>query len=115
MNHGGAVPLSVRAEEDRGAEDALERRDQSAVLGTALLYAKRVKHFGGAVERYPGGLLSNSHRCQEDRDQPILSPRESIAWVTGDLKNKSTVTPFVKETSGRRSFYRESTEYKRPR
>ncbi len=115
MDHGGPVPLSVRSEEDRRAEDALERSDQSPVLGTALLDTECIEHFGGAVESDPRGLLSNCHRRQKDRNQPILSPRESIARVTGDLKHESSVPPFVKETSGWRALHREPTEYKRPR
>ena len=31
--------------------------------------------------------------------------------MTGDLEHETTVPPFVKETSGWRSFHRESTEY----
>ncbi len=81
MDNGGPVPLSVRAEENRGSEDALERSGQAPVLGTALLYAERVEHLGGAVKGDPRGSLPDGHRCQEDRNQPILSPRESIARV----------------------------------
>ena len=115
MNHGGAVPLSVRSEEDRGAEDALERSNQSPVLGTALLNAEGIEHFGGAVESDPRGLLSNCHRCQKDRNQSILSPWEAVARVTGDLKHESTVPPFMKETSSRRALHRQPTKHKRPR
>ena len=115
MNHRGPVPLRVGSEEDRRAEDALERSDQASVLGTALLDAECIEHLGGTVEGDPGGLLPNCHRRQEDRNQPILSPRESIARVTGDLKHEASVPPFVKEASGWRTLHREPTEYKRPR
>ena len=115
VNHGRAIPLSVRSEEDRCAEGALERSHQSPVLGTALLDTECIEHLGGAVEGDPCGLLPNCHRGQKNRDQPILSPRESIAWVTGDLEHETTVPPFVKETSGWWPFHREATEYKRPR
>jgi hypothetical protein len=85
MNHRGPVPLSVRAEKNRRAENALERSDQPPVLGTALLDTEGIEHFGGAAERDPRGLLPNCHRSQKDRNQPILSPWKPIAWVAGDL------------------------------
>src|SRR5260370_42665036 len=53
------LSLCVGAEENRGTEDSLERRDQAAVLRTALLHAEDVQHFGGAVEC--DGLLLLSH------------------------------------------------------
>jgi len=115
MNHGGTGPLSVRSEEDRGTEDALERSDQSPILGTTLLDAECIEHFGSAVERDPRGLLPNCHRSQKDRNQPVLSPWKSIAGMTGDLEHESPVPPFVQEASGWRALHREPTEYKRPR
>ncbi len=115
MNYGGAAPLGVRPEKDRSAEDALESSDQSPVLGTALLDIEFIEYFGGTIEGDPGGLLPNGHRCQKDRNQPILSPREFIAGVTGDLEHEASVAPFVKETSGWWPFYRKFTEDNRPR
>jgi hypothetical protein len=115
MDHGGPISLAVGAEEDRGAEDALERSNQSPVLGAALLNTKCIEHFGGAVERDPGGLLSNCHRRQENWNKPILSPWKAIARVTGDLKHETTIPSFMKETSRWRTLYRQPTKDKRPR
>ena len=115
MDHGGPVLLGVRSEEDGSAEDALKRCNKSPVLGTALLYTECIEHFCGAVESDPRGLLSNGHCRQKDRNQSILSPRESIARVTGDLQHEPSVSPFMEETSRWRPLHRESTEYKGPR
>ena len=114
MNYGGAVRLCVRSEEDRCAEDELEGRDQSPVLGAALLDTEGIEHLGGATEGDSRGLLSNCHRGQKYWNQTILSPRESITRVTGDLEHESPVPPFVKEASGRRALHREPAEDKRP-
>ena len=115
MHYGGAIPLSVRAEENCRAEDALKVSDQAPVLGTALLDTECVQHFGGAVERDPSRLLPNCHCGQKDRNQSILSPGEAIARMTRDLKHEATVPPFVKEATAWRALYREPTQYKRPR
>jgi hypothetical protein len=115
MNHGGPISLDVSSEEDRRSKDPLERSNQSPVLGTALLDTECIKHFGGAVECDPRGLLPNGHCRQKDWNQPILSPRESIARVAGDLKNKSSVPPLVKQTSRWRTLYRQATKHKRAR
>src|SRR5689334_22733757 len=85
MHDSGPVSLTVRSEKDRRAEDALERGNQPPVLGTALLYAERIEHFGCAVERDSGGSLPDSQGGQEDWNQPVLPPRQSIARVPGDL------------------------------
>jgi hypothetical protein len=115
MDHRGAVPLHVRSEENSCAEDALERSNQSPVLGAALLDTKCVQHLGGTVKGNSRGLLANRHRRQKDRNQAILSPREAIAWVTSDLEHESPVPPFVKKAPGRRALHRETAEYKRSR
>lgn len=114
MDHGGAVLLDVRSEEDRSTKDALERSDQPAVLRTALLDAEGIKHLGSAVERDPGGFLPNRHRRQEDRNQAILSPGQSIARVTSDLEDESPVPSFVKEASGWRALHRQPAKDERP-
>jgi len=106
MNHGGAISLRVRSEKDSRAEDALKRSDQPSVLGTALLYAERIEHLGGAVERDPRRLLPNCHCCEKDRNKAILSPRQSVAGVTGDLEHESPVPALVEEASGLWTLHR---------
>ncbi len=115
MNHGGPVALSVRPEEDRRAEDALERRDQSAILGTALLDTERIEHFGGAVKSDSRGLLSNRHCREKDRNEPILSPWEPIARMARNLKHEASVPAFMQKTAARWPLHRESAEYEWPR
>ena len=48
------APNGVRAEENGGAEDAFESRDQPAVLLSALLHPEGVQHLRGTFE--PDGL-----------------------------------------------------------
>jgi hypothetical protein len=74
MHDSGGVPLSVRSEEDRGAENALERSDQSPVWGSSLLDTECIEHLVGAVERDPRVLPPNGHRSQKDR---IAGTRQS--------------------------------------
>ena len=109
------VQLGIRSEKYRGTEDALEGGDQSPVLGTALLNAECIQHLGGAIERDPGGLLANCHRCQEDRNQAVLSPGKPVARVAGDLEHEAPVSPFVKEASVWRALHWKTAEYKRLR
>src|SRR5436309_6787624 len=69
MDHGGPVPLRVRSEEDRRAENSLERSDEASILGAALLDSEGVEHFGCAIERDARRFLANCHRCQKDGNQ----------------------------------------------
>src|SRR5262249_46746061 len=59
MDYGGSFALSISAEENRRAEDALECTYEPPVLGPALLHPKRVQHLGGAAKTNDSTLLLN--------------------------------------------------------
>ena len=112
MDDGIAFSLRVRSEEDRCPEDALERRHESPVLRPALLHPECIQHLGRAAERDPRGLLPNRERRQKDRYESVLSPWQSIGRVSGYLKQKMAISPFMEEMSRWRTLYRESTSTK---
>jgi hypothetical protein len=72
------VSLHVGAEENRSAEDALEGSHQPSVLCSALLHAEGFKHLRRAPKLNRLALLANCQRGQEDRDEPVLAPRETV-------------------------------------
>jgi hypothetical protein len=113
MDHSGAFALSISAEENRRAEDALERTDQPAVLGPALLHPKSVQHLRGAPETNDSTLLLNGKRREEDRHQPILPPRQSVGWVSSDLQQKLTVPALVQELARLRLLHGQPAEHER--
>lgn len=78
MHNRGPVSLHVGAEENRRAEYALERSHQSSVLCPALLHPEGFKHLGRASELNRLALLADCQRCQEDRNESVLSPVESV-------------------------------------
>jgi len=61
MDDGGALSLRVGSEKNRGAENALERSDETTVLRTALLHSKGVQHARGTIERDSGAVLPDCH------------------------------------------------------
>ena len=79
----------------------------------ALMQTKGVQHFGGALKRHPRTLPPNGDSGEEDRNESILTPRQAIARVTGDLENEVPVPAFMQEIAGRRPFHREATEDER--
>jgi hypothetical protein len=64
-------------------------------LRTALPQSEGIQHLGGAAERNPRRLLTDGQRRKKDGDEPILSPRQTIARVPRDLQNELSIAPFV--------------------
>jgi hypothetical protein len=77
MYNCGALSLHVGAEEDRCTENALEGGYQPSVLCPTLLHAE-VKHLRRASKLNRLALLSDRQGGQKDRNEPVLSPRETI-------------------------------------
>jgi len=78
MHDCGSVSLYVGAEENRSAEDALEGSHQPSVLCPALLHAEGFKHLRRASKLNRLALLPDCQRGEEDRDEPVLAPRETV-------------------------------------
>ena len=106
------LTLSVRTEEDRRSEDPLERRHETPVLCPALLHPKGVQHFSRAAEPNYSVLLTNREGGQKDRDEPILTPWQSVPGVPGHLKKKMSVSPFMQDLTRLRTLYGQPTQYK---
>jgi hypothetical protein len=75
MKDGRERLMPVGSEEDGGTEDALESADQPAILGSPLLHAERVEHFGRVGEGDLATPLAGRQGCQEEGHQAILAPR----------------------------------------
>ena len=113
MNDHRPLRLRVRAEKDGRAEDSLERGDQAAVLRTALLHSEGAQHLGRAFKYDLRRLLPNRLRCQEDRNQAILSPRQPVGGMACDLKKEMPVPALMEQLSGPRPLYGQSAQYER--
>src|SRR5215831_16639803 len=112
MNDDRALGLRIGPEKDGCAEDSVERRDQAAVLRTALLHAEGAQHLGCAFKHDLRRLLPDSLRRQGYRNQAILSPRQSVARMAGHLENERPVTAFIKQRTFRRSPDRQAQSTK---
>jgi hypothetical protein len=111
MNYHRFLTLRVRAKEDRCSENALESSYETSVLGSALLHPKGVQHFSCAAKPNYPVLLTNGERRQKDRNDPILAPRKAVRRMSGHLKQKMSIPPFVQELSRLRTFYGQSAQY----
>src|SRR5215471_15251085 len=111
MNDHRPLRLRVGAEKDCRAEDSLERRDQAAVLRTALLHSEGAQHLGRTFKHDLRRLLPDRLSRQEDRNQAILSPRQSVARMAGHLENERPVTAFKKQRTFRRSPDRQAAKH----
>jgi len=98
----------ICAEKDRGAEDAFERGDQSAVLLPTIAHAECLQHLGSGFESDGLTLLLDGQGRQKDRNNPILSERNPMVRMTGDLENELAVPAFVEEFAPRQCPNRQS-------
>jgi hypothetical protein len=108
-----AFPLRVCAEEYRRSEHPFERVDQPPVLRAAQRHPERIQHFSRGVERNGLTLLTNRQSREEDRHQPILSPRQPVLRMPSDLQHEMAVPALVQELTLARPLDWQSAEYKR--
>jgi hypothetical protein len=101
--------------ESLGAENPLKRADKSPVLRTALLRPEDVEHLGRTFEGNPPTPLPNRQRGEKDRNQPILSPGQTVGGMTGDLKQELSVTTLMQKASLCGTLHRQTAEDERSR
>ena len=111
MNNRSPLSLHVGAEEDRCAEDALESGDQSSVLCPALLHTEGIKHLRRASKLNRLALLTYCQRCQEDRNQAVLSPRETVRRMACHLKRELAIASLMEKLAGSGLLDRQSAEH----
>jgi hypothetical protein len=115
MKHGRVFSLSIRAKEDRRAEDTMERSHEPAVLRTALLHPERIQHLRRAAESDPRTLLPDRERREKDWDQPVLPPWQSEARLSCDLQDKLPVTALMQQASWSGPLHRQTAKNEWPR
>ena len=113
VKHGSFVELRIGTEENRSAKDSLKSTKQPPVLGAALLHAKSVEHLGCTAESDRLLLLPDCKSGQEDGDQAILPPRQTVVGMTGHLQEKLSVTAFMQQHTRRRSLNGQTAEDER--
>jgi hypothetical protein len=59
--------------------------------------------------------LPNGERRQEERNKPVLTPRQSVRRMPRDLEQKVSVSPLVKDLPRARPLHGEAAENKRAR
>ena len=59
------------------------------------MQAKGVQHLRCALKRHPRALPSNGHGGEEDRNESILAPRQTVARLPSDLQSELPVSAFV--------------------
>src|SRR5215831_15431156 len=107
--HSGIRGKTVRPKEDRRAECAFKRPNQSPILFTTLTHPEGLQHFCSAFELDRLTFLLDGQCRQEDGNNPVLPERNSKIRMTGDLQNELAVSPFIEELIGRQTADGEST------
>ena len=85
------------------------------MLLSALVHSKDFEHFSGTTEPHNGALLLDGERCQEDRDDAILTEGNPIVWMTGNLKDKLSVAALIDQLVFRQPPNRQPAKNEWPR
>jgi len=109
MHNFGVRGQTVRPKEDRRAECAFKRSNQSPILFATFAHAEGIQHFGSALELDRLAFLLDGQRRQEDWNNPVLAERNAIIRMTGDLQKELAVPPFIEELIGRQTADGQST------
>lgn len=109
------VPNAIGSEENRRAEDPLERPDQPPILLSAVRESEHFEHRRRRLEPDRLTRLPNCKRGQKYGYQPILAERQPKIRVPRDLQDELTVPPLEKKLILRRPPDRQSAKHKRPR
>jgi hypothetical protein len=110
VNDRGRSELAVGSEENRSAENPLERADESAIVFAALLHTERVEHFRSAPESNRLTLLPDSQSCEKYGYDSIQSKRQPILRVARDLEHEVSIPAFEQQLAGRRGPDRQTAK-----
>jgi len=105
----------VRSKENGGTKYAFEGRDQPSVLLSASLKAERLQHFRSGPKPDCLALLADGQGGEEDRNDAVLSERQSIFRMPCDLENEVAVPPLEQELACRGSPNGQTAEDERTR
>jgi len=96
-------------------KNPLEGTDETAILRPSLLHPKGVEHLSGASKSDDLFLLADCQGGKENRNQPILAPRQAVGWVARHLKVELAIAPFMEQHALRWSLDRKTAQYERSR
>src|SRR5205823_1721264 len=82
---------AIGTEEDGGTEDALEGLDEPSIFFSTFAHTEGIEHLGTRTESNRLTLLLHRQGSQIDRNQPILSIRQSEFGMPCDLQQKVSV------------------------
>jgi hypothetical protein len=74
------------------------------------MHPKRLQHFGRAAESNHLALLVDCQCRQKDRNDPVLSERNPVFGMPGELKDEATIPSFVEELIRRQTPDRQSAQ-----
>src|SRR6185369_6573178 len=97
LNDPGSRCELLGAKEHRGAEDAFERSNETAIFFPAFVHSECLQHLRGGVKADGLALLPHRHRREKDRNNTILAERNAIVRMPGNLENELTVATFIEE------------------
>lgn len=103
VDHWVGIRLFFSSEEDRGAENALERFGHTPIVKSVFGQAEEVEHLGGGIKMNLAGFLPDGERGHPDRDQAVLAERKTELGMSDDLKEEITIPPGMRALVLRRT------------
>jgi len=106
--------LVIRPEKDGGSKYPLETLHDAAITLAVFEEMEKVEDLRSCTESDNPSALTDGHGRYPDRDEPILTIRETVLRMADDLEKKLPIAPCVGQLSGGRTTEGETAKDKRP-
>jgi hypothetical protein len=91
--------VGVGSEKDGGGQRFAERLEPASGTGSALLHPEGVQHLGSAGRSDAARPLPVCQGCQEQWNEAILAPGQTVVGVPGDEEHELAIAAFVDQSS----------------
>jgi len=104
----------IRPKKDRGSKYPLEAFHDAAITLAVFEEMEKVEDFGTRTKSDNPTSLADRHRGYPDWDEAILTVRETVPWMAGDLEKEPSITPCVGQLIGGGTSEEETAKDKGP-
>ncbi len=114
IGHPVAARLVVGAKKDCGRKYSLKPLHDPSIMPTVFGEVEKIEHLRCATKMDDSAILLESERRDPDRDEPILTVRQTKARMAGDFKEEFSVPAEVGKLVSRWTAERDPAENERP-
>jgi len=100
----------LSSEQDGGSKDPLKAVDETPVVKAVFRKLEEFEDFGGALEMDGATLLFHGEGCDPDRNETILTERQTEVWVSRHLKDELAIPAAMDQLASGRPTERDAAK-----